>query len=921
MLLPNMRSVRNTTRCAKPSTRRQQWTKAIAGAFIVFLCGSTGLSANATDSTRYQFNIPSLKVEQALSQLAEQAGHQLLFSSELVNAHNSTAVSGEHTINSALQQLLHSTPLTGNLTERGVIIITDASAPNHSHKGRGNMKANTNTTKRTLLAAMVGLFAAGGVAQSGVAQEVDESSGFMLEEVVVTASRRETGLNDTAISVAAIGGEEISRRNLTEMNDYLRAVPGVTFVDQGVGRNAVVMRGLALDPENEGNLSGPTVGVYLGEVSLGGLSSTGGNADLKMVDLERVEVLRGPQGTLFGSGSLGGAVRNIPNAPDLSEIGGSVKVGYSNTADNGGDNTVVEGVVNIPIVQDVLSVRALAYRHDNSGYIKNVAGTQLANNGPVAEFYTVEDAVGLYGGADLYQDKNGVGETTYEGGRVSVLWEPVEKFSATLMHVFQDAEQDGIPFVQQNTGGYTQVSMQFGDQAPGLAGKKEGLKDDIVITNLIFNVDLGWSNLMASSSWVEDESEYNYDVSTFLRGSPSASLILKNRELFSQEFRLVSQNDGPFQYILGMYYEEIDTKQPRSIHATDDLSMSLVTNPVDPTDPLIQTYLLLTDTEQLSFYGELSYEISDDLEITIGARRFDYERNSRDITEGRFSQDDVSGEFDESDTNTKVNLSYRPNDETLIYAQWAEGFRLGNVNFPIPKSICDVNNDNILDGTEAPIDVGFDSDSTENIEFGIKRSLLDERLQLNFAVYQVDWDNIPLRVAPGKLPEQEAQICFFSTVYNAATAVTKGIEFESSYQVTHAFKVNFGLGYTDAELAEDSLALGSSKGDRLPSSPEYSASLGLQYDFAVAEYPSYIRSDYAYVSDFYNLIGENGDKGGDYGQLNISAGISLEKFSLDLFVNNLTNDDSFTSVGNGFPDTRAWRLRPRTVGVNVSYQF
>ena len=209
-----------------------------------------------------------------------------------------------------------------------------------------------------------------------------------IDEIVVTATRRATSLQDTAISIAAIGGEEISRRNLSEMKDYLRAIPGINLFDGGVGRNAVVVRGLAMDPRFEANTGSPTTGVYFGEVPLAGLAAQSGSADLKMIDLERVEVLRGPQGTLFGSSSLAGAVRNIPNAPNTEELAGQIsKLVIQILPNSEVSNTKVEGVINIPLIDDILAVRAVAYRHDTSGYIKNIAGTQLATNGSATPLY------------------------------------------------------------------------------------------------------------------------------------------------------------------------------------------------------------------------------------------------------------------------------------------------------------------------------------------------------------------------------------------------------------------------------------------------------------------------------------------------------------------------------------------------------
>ena len=179
-----------------------------------------------------------------------------------------------------------------------------------------------------------------------------------------------------------------------------------------------------------------------------------------------------------------------------------------------------------------------------------------------------------------------------------------------------------------------------------------------------------------------------------------------------------------------------------------------------------------------------------------------------------------------------------------------------------------------------------------------------------------------MNVAPGKLPSQPEKICFSNTIVNAGEARAEGLEIETIYQVSEGLRVTLGGAYTNVELTEDALSLNALDGDRLPSSPDYSVNLGLQYEFEVkGGYPSYIRSDYAYVSEFFPLLGEVGEKGGGYGQLNMSAGVSLNDINLELFVNNLTDEDAITSVGILIPDSRAYRLKPRTIGLSVGYDF
>ena len=877
----------------------------------VFFCLHSNNSFAATDDT-LPFNIPQQRADLALTLFAEQANLTLVFPFDQVKDKTANRLVGHYPVETAVTILLQGTGLTPTFSNQLVLNIAIES--------KGKRMNITNSSKRkTLLATFVAMFAAEATTQGAMAQTESATEQSRIDEIIVTATRRAESLNDTALSIAAIGNEEISRKNLTEMNDYLRTIPGVTFVDQGIGRNAVVVRGLSTDPEQSTAFEGNTVAVYFGEVPLTGLSSIGGTADLKMVDLERVEVLRGPQGTLFGSGALAGAVRNIPAAPDLQALQGKINMGYSNTAKAGGDNTRFEGVVNIPLIEDVLAIRAVAYRHDTSGYVKNIGGTLLAT-GSSAGAYSVPDAVAAWGGANLYQDKD-IGDATYTGGRIAALWKPIDNLSVTLQYAIQDAEQEGFPYVQLNTGGYTQVSVLHGDVVPGSAG--EELKDETSLTNLVLEYDFGWATLLSSSAWVEEDAEWDRGITSFLGGIPLGSTFVTSTEAIFEELRLVSSLDGPWQYTLGLYYEDIDTAIVDQAYGLTQATVDLFnTFGFGSTNP-IEVANVDKSLRQLAFFGELSYDITEQFELTVGARRFDYEKSTfetRDNGDGAAGLIIVdSPKFDETGTVFRVNLSYDFNEDALVYGQFSEGFRLGNTNIDV-GSTCDVNNDGILDGTNIPITSGFDSNGVENFELGAKLALLDNRLQINAAAYRIDWSDLPVTVT-GSSPPSQVVPCVGSVTTNAGEARSQGFEIESTYQLNENIRINLGGAYTNAEYILDEPSLSISSGDRLPSSPEYNVNFGLMYDFELGGHASYVQGGYAYVGKFYSGPGETGGKGGDYEQLNMSAGITVNKFNVELFAHNLTDSDALTSVSTLFPDTRAYRLRPRTIGLNLSYQF
>ncbi|MDA9296188.1 TonB-dependent receptor [Porticoccaceae bacterium] len=879
----------------------------------------------------YQLNLPEQTVAAALNSLSEQTDIQVLFPYDIAKSHSISPVNGRYTIQQALEIMLQNTGLYGGFTNSGIISISQAginSGTNQNGKGKSmNIKHRIS-----LLATLVGLFAAGGAATATAQDEMQESARAqgVLDEIIVTSTRREQNLNDTALSVAAFSGEDIARRNLAEMNDYLRTVPGVSFVDIAVGQNGVVTRGIGIDPQNEGGVSSATTGVYFGEVSIAALSTQGGSADIRMVDLERVEVLRGPQGTLFGSGSLAGAVRNIPNTPKLDELGGNLKTTFSNTNGFGGDNSKLEGVINFPVIEDVLAIRAVAYHHDTSGYIKNVAGTQLATNGLVFPSETAQQSIARNGPAlaDMLKNQNDVGAATFDGARISALWKPTDELSVTLMHLYQEGEQIGRPYVEliDGIGDYAQVDFQFSGELAHLEPK---MLERINLTNLMIEYDLGWGNILSSTAWFDNTGANYLDQSGFVGQAFFAAFGESNKQ-FSQELRLVSQLDGPIQYTAGIYYEDRSTGEifGKGWAGTNEVYNTLLTAfqlPAQPFPGSLQMYNFIFDesAEQLAFYGEVSYAFTEQLELTLGVRRFDYERINSSNGDGIFTTDTVD-KTDHQDSNFKVNLSYTPNDNALIYAQWAEGFRLGNTNPFINRVTCDANNDGILDGSNAPIRDGFESDSMENFELGMKLTLLDNRLQVNAAIYRMNWEGIPLTARGGALPGQ-AQTCFQYLTVNAGEARSQGFELETIYQISENLRATFGGAYTNAELTADAPELGGFDGDRLPSSPEYTVNAGLQYDFELGGHPTYISGDYAYVGEFYNRLGEDRNPRsyslGDYAEVSLSAGIIYEQFNIELFARNLTDEDALTHADTSFGDDRAYQLRPRTIGLNIGYQF
>lgn len=901
----NQSSIPNAqVKCAVGEEGRLSFRNAVAVLALVFCLQSSNSFAVTDDNI--PFKIPQQRADTALILFAEHANLTLVVPFDQVKEFTANRLVGNYPIDTAINILLQDTGLMPTFSNQLVLNIAI------DDKGKS---MNTNTRK-TLLASMVGLFAAGGMAtataQDSVA-DTNKSSSLVLDEIVITATKRQSSVQDSALSVAVMGDEDISRRGLSSMDDYLKVTPGANYIERGVGTNAVIIRGISSDPQRGSSLGGPAVGVYFGEAPIAGLSILGGSADIQLVDMARVEVLRGPQGTLFGAGSLSGTVRNVPEAPVMNEFEGKLKAELSGTGENGGDNYKLSGTFNIPIVEDVLSLRGSIYDNQYSGYVKNIADS----------FTGYADVAASVGAGNLAVDQNEVGETSYTGGRLTALWTPTEELDVTLMYVTQEIDQDGTPDVQINTGGYTQTRLQFKDfpesTVPGFGGvpgnkhSGEGRTNDLEFVNLIIDYDFGWANLISSTLSYEEENLQELGLAPFFGGLPAPLLFDFESEAIVEELRLVSQLDGPFQYIVGLYYEDISIDRRNVIHWGADISENPFGTPFGPDNTLLDLNYVFRDVEQKALFSEVSYDLSQTLEVTLGARFYRYDRVANSMSGGVLSGDDTKrAEFDESGSNFKANVSYRPDDDSLYYLQWSEGFRLGSTQNPIPKNLCDIDNDNILDGTTLEIQDGIESDTLENFEAGAKISVLDDRMNINVAVYRINWDGIPVSAI--------SPTCLFTAVANAGKARSQGLEIETEYYVKPGLLLSVGGALNDAELTEDAVGLGD-RGDRLPGTPEYSANLGLQYEFELSGRPSYVRGDYAYVGSYFNNLQELGQEAGDYSQLNISAGIDFDKFSIGLFAKNLTNADDFTWVDTSVPDTRAYRLRPRTIGINAEITF
>ena len=570
----------------------------------------------------YTFDLPQQSVADSLNDLATQTGAQFLFPFQLAQSKTAKPIIGHFTLLEATAKLLQNTGLKSDLVD-GVLTISPAddagTSGNQNHKG----KSMNITTKKTLLATMVGLFAVSGVGTT-VAQDGNDAATDQrqLDEIIVTAQKREQRLIDVPMSVAAISGDELSAKGINSFAELALTVPGLSAQDTGSNQRRITIRGV-------GNTFGVAslVGVYVDELSVTSFSDS--QLDIKLYDLDRVEVLRGPQGTLYGEGSAGGTIRYITKRPDLEQNEGLL--GFTLSSTQGGDAShSVEGMVNIPLVEDKLALRLSGVYEDNGGWIDQ----------PREGLSEINDSELL-------------------NVRVKALWVPTDDLDVDLFANIHRNET-GLPNLgEDEDGNYNQAAISTATPS---------FDDDYEIYGVTLNYDFGWAALVSASSYVSGDKEGDSlgRPQPFL--PPPApdleifnNLISYEAEVFTQEIRLSSVGADSLDWSVGAFYRDSD------LESIIDFEIYNF-----PGVPVIPQYSLRDNSSQSwAAFGNVSYTVGD-YELGAGIRYFE---DDREFYDGSTNQEDT---FDS--VNPRIYAKYALNDDANIYFNIAKGFRSGGFN-------------------------------------------------------------------------------------------------------------------------------------------------------------------------------------------------------------------------------------------------
>ncbi|HNP36691.1 MAG TPA: TonB-dependent receptor [Woeseiaceae bacterium] len=780
--------------------------------------------------------------------------------------------------------------------------------------------------RKTPLALAIGAVIAG---TGSVAMAQDARGG--IEEIVVTATRRESSIQDVPYNISAISGKDLEAALITDQVDLMRAMPGVAVVDRGYRNsgviNGIMIRGVNVDGAAFGDyqLSAvPTVSTYINETPL--------YANFVLRDIERVEVLRGPQGTLYGSGSLGGTVRYITRDPVFDEFSGLVNVVASQVDGSDGVGWSGDATVNFGF-SDTAAIRVNVGTMDLPGitdyvnvYDLDANGIPVAPNGvldPTASYHVVEDA----------------DTVDIDYGRISLLYEPNDKFRLRAAYQIQSDDIGGRRQETVNSDGYGRPYQHYENGSIQL----EPSSRDVDLASLEMEFDLGFATLTSSTSNYNHEGDSISENTGFYAQAgflafyynyprPMASAVRTySDDGFVQELRLVSNGESKFDYVLGAYYIDQDlgsTQQSLLVGFKQWWDTFLPAAAGAVTGDKDFDYARTENYQDRSLYGEISYHFTDAFQTTLGLRYFDSDFTNNTFVAlplytGLFPPETSEFEVKDDGVLFKLNASLDISEKSTIYGTISEGYRRGGSN-AVPTTGA---------FAEDPGWLRYDSDSVVNYEIGIKSSFA--KVRLSAAAFYVDWQDPQVNTSTTNWG-------FYSAI-NGDSASTKGLEFELDGYVNENFEYRLGYAYVDAKLdapifsPDNTVTPSALAGATLPGTAEHTLNATGIFTVDLANDKQWVtRLGAYYQSDTRNAISTSPTfnvKLDAFTLVDLSTTLWVGNWDATLFVRNIGNERGVTGLfteaymgtdpaegyyGNG---SKEFLSLPRTFGLSVNYRF
>lgn len=796
-----------------------------------------------------------------------------------------------------------------------------------------------------------------------------QTESLQLEEIVVTAQKREESLQAVPISITVLNSEALTNLGIQSFDDYVRYLPSVSFQGRGPSQAQIYMRGCS--DGGDGNLSGtnPSTAVYLDEQPV---TSILRNLNPHIYDIDHIEALGGPQGTLFGASSQCGTIRILTNQPDTSGFEAGYDLGVNATSD-GDPGYSVEGYVNAPL-SDRAAIRLVGWSIEEGGWIDNVPGTIAFPADPNAPINIngnqnfVHSGIGQpglgstmgplsnSGNADpaLNTVADDVNDVTTQGLRAMLGIDLNDNWTVAASVNYQKQEVDGVFADQEEAVGEGNVVRfyqdrnddeytQFGLTLQGSLGDWGELTLAGSYLDRDVNYDIDYSQYAVYSNYVE--LYYTCDTYSYYYNGGYVSYLLpadqancqdprtqyeqeSNYKRSTFEARLQSQGDGRLNWIAGLFYNDDDHEYFNQWHIPP-MDLNTGNGNAIPTDRNIrgETDLYFVTNQRRQFtetavFGEISYQFTDRLTGLVGARFFDTEDETTGFVGSRFSCfDPATGNrlggptatgacgagliVDDQDSTFKVNLTYQASDNMMGYFTFSQGFRPSGINREGTSNISQI----------------YQSDTVDNFEFGWKSTLADNRVRLNGAVYLMSWNDIQLtRFDPAE--------SFLGLTTNASDAEMFGVEANLDWLINENWDMAIALSWNRAELTEDFAQDASGSpvdapdGTDLPFAPDLKYSIATRYSFSDARMQPFIQASYAWVDDSWNdLFVAVREKQSSYGILNAAFGVEGSNWQLELYGNNLTDENAEIFKYARAGDNRTIRNRPLNYGLRFRQRF
>lgn len=837
-----------TSRFERPCTFR---TILICGAFILGLMSGVvdAISAESREEA-ITFNIPAQSLESALAAFADQAKLQIIVPHDLVAGLSSSGLIGSYRASDALDQLLSASGLQYKMTGVKTITVLRTARPQSSAPA-----PNRNESEGAVSA---------------------ESAS--LTEIVVSAQKRSERLQDVPVPVTVIDAGSLVSNGQVRLQDFYTQVPGFNVAPMGFQSTQILsIRGI-----NTGLAGNPSVGITVDDVPYGASTNAGGGVtvpDFDPGDLARVEVLRGPQGTLYGASSLGGLLKFVTVDPSTEAVSGRVEGGTSSVYNGDGLGYNFRAAVNVPL-SDTIAIRASGFARQDPGYINN----------PV---------LGI----------DGINKNHVDGGRVAGLWRPADAVTVKLSALFQETYSGGSTDVDQAVNGYT--GPPLGDLQQNYIRGIGGYNRKVEAFSGSITAKLGSIDLTALSGYninaYHDSWDYSFALGAYALngggipgfsgfGVPGAPFTDDNRtKKFTQEIRLSSSIGEHFDWLVGVFYTHED-----SVYASNALA-------ADPMSGIVAGTLLSlaypTTYAEYAGFTDLTYHFTDRFDVQIGGRASHIRQTFTETQSGPLSGGDIA----ETDTSaTPVTYLLTPRfkilPDLMAYIRLASGYRSGGTNGQVVP--------------DPAIALTYNPDKTYNYELGLKGEFLDRTLSFDTSVYYIDWSNVQITL----------QAPTTSYISNAGRAKSQGVEFSVESRPAQGLTIAAWLTWADAELKQGFPANSPTQGnpgDPLPYSSRFSGNLSIEKEFPVTgELKGFVGGTVAYVG---NRLGEFAPAGPPprqdypaYSQTNLHAGVRFDTWTVRAYCNNVWDKRALLGGGLGsYPPYGFTFIQPRTVGLSI----